>query len=229
MKEMWESLPYDQYPAIELPTDYAPLELSLGEAILQRTTPRGLKPASLSLRSLATLLFHCYGVTRDNKNTFLPRPFRTAPSAGAMYPLEIFFHSINVEDIKGGLYHYNPARNNLRLLREGDLSRELSRGLVQQNIPYDASVIFLLTALFERETFKYGDRGYRFTLMEAGHVAQNLDLVATALGLGAMNIGGFFDRDIDAALELDGVTHSTIYLVAVGEPVAGAVDGTVQV
>jgi len=88
--------------------------------------------------------------------------------------------------------------------------------LVQKNLAYDSSVLFFITALFERATFKYGDRGYRFVLLEAGHVAQNINLASGGLRLGCMNIGGFFDRQIDDLLGLDGVTHSTVYLVAVG-------------
>jgi SagB-type dehydrogenase family enzyme len=87
---------------------------------------------------------------------------------------------------------------------------------MQPELAQGASLIIFLTAIFERSTFKYGERGYRFILLEAGHVAQNLNLVANALGLGCANIGGYFDREIDDLLELDGVTHSTIYMIAIG-------------
>ena len=76
--------------------------------------------------------------------------------------------------------------------------------------------MFFMTAMFERTVFKYGDRGYRFTFLEAGHVAQNMSLVATALGLGCVNIGGFYDREIDEFLGIDGLTHSTLYMLAIG-------------
>jgi SagB-type dehydrogenase family enzyme len=71
--------------------------------------------------------------------------------------------------------------------------------------------------MFERSTFKYGERGYRFVLLEAGHVAQNLSLTACALGMGCVNIGGFFDRKVDELLELDGLHQSTIYMAGVGD------------
>jgi SagB-type dehydrogenase family enzyme len=89
------------------------------------------------------------------------------------------------------------------------------------NVPYDASIVIFVTAIFERSTFKYGERGYRFVLLEAGHVAQNVSLAATGLGLGAINIGGYFDRDMDRVLGLDGVRHSTVYLVAIGRLLDG--------
>lgn len=89
--------------------------------------------------------------------------------------------------------------------------------MVQPDLVARASLIIFITALFERSIFKYGNRGYRFVMLEAGHVAQNLNLVAIALGLKTLNIGGYFDRAIDDFLGLDGVTHSTIYMLAVGQ------------
>jgi SagB-type dehydrogenase family enzyme len=107
----------------------------------------------------------------------------------------------------------------LRRLQEGNLSRQIADGLVgfQSNLAFDTSLILFLTAVFERSTFKYGARGYRFVLLEAGHVAQNINLVATALGMGCVNLGGYYDRRIDDLLNLDGVTHSTVYMIALGE------------
>ena len=146
------------------------------------------------------------------------------PSGGALYPLEIFFHTTHVGALEAGLYHFNPMQNRLRLLRYGDNSRRLSDALVQRNLAVDASLIVFITAVFERSVFKYGDRGYRFVLLEAGHVAQNLALTATGMGLGCLNVGGFADRQIDDLLGLDGIDHSTIYLAAVGAPSEGEWD-----
>jgi SagB-type dehydrogenase family enzyme len=78
-------------------------------------------------------------------------------------------------------------------------------------------MLIFVTAMFKRSTFKYGNRGYRFALLEAGHVAQNINLVTTGLGLGSVNICGYFDRQVDDLLDLDGVTHSTIYIIAIGK------------
>jgi SagB-type dehydrogenase family enzyme len=87
---------------------------------------------------------------------------------------------------------------------------------MQPAVVLNASLVIFITALFERSVFKYGDRGYRYSLIEAGHIGQNLDLVCAALRLACLNIGGFFDRRVDELLELDGVSHSTIYSVAIG-------------
>jgi len=221
MLESWPSLPYAGYPRMELPAA-PPLPNSLSETILARHTARALAPAPISLECLAGLLRYSYGQTRDLTAQGYPRPFRVVPSGGALFPLELYFHTSRVAGLKPGWYHYAPAENALHLLQPGDDSRRLADALVQQNLALDASVVFVISALFNRSTFKYRERGYRFCLIEAGHVAQNLCLVAQASGLGAVPIGGFHDRQVDAMLSFDGVLHSTLYMAAVGaEPADG--------
>jgi SagB-type dehydrogenase family enzyme len=215
MAQLHQSLPIVGASVVELPRAL-PLDISLGSAIASRTSCYTVTNDRPTLEQVATLLHYAYGVTRDNKGTTAPRPFRAAPSAGALYPLEIFFHSVEGEQLKAGLYHYNPIQNNLRLIQEGDATSKISQAMVQTEIPLKASLMMFITAVFERTTFKYADRGYRFIFLEAGHVAQNMNLVATALGLGSINIGGYFDREIDDFLGIDGLTHSTIYMIAVG-------------
>ena len=219
VKRLHESLPFEGYPIVPLPREAAPLTLSLAAAIAARASVRDLRPSVLTLKQVGTLLRHAYGVTRENKGASA-RPFRVVPSGGALYPLEIFFHSARIKGLRAGLYHYNPSENQLRLLREGDETERIANAMVQAEVARGASLTIFITAFFERSVFKYKDRGYRFVLLEAGHVAQNLNLTATACGLGCVNIGGFFDREIDEFLGLDGVTHSTIYMVAIGKPAA---------
>lgn len=217
MTMMYEALPFEAYPAVALPPRAA-LTASLESAMNSRISARKLEAQPVALDKLAALLHAAYGITRDNKGTPFPRGFRTTPSAGALYPLEIYLHSTRVEGLKSGIYHYNPAENNLRHLQEGDFSRQIAEAMVQPEMPFSSSVIFFFTALFDRVVFKYGERGYRFTLLEAGHAAQNLNLAAHALGMGTLNVGGYFDRPIDRLLGLDGVTHSTVYMVCAGFP-----------
>lgn len=217
MAARWDSLPYESQPLIALPASHAPLRLSLEEAITTRQTARNLKSAPVSLGEVATLLYYACGETRENRETGFPRPFQTAPSGGALYPLELFFYSGQVGDLPQGLYHYNPHENALRALRQENAHAQVESLLVQPEIAGQASLLVFITAVFERSTFKYGDRGYRFTLLEAGHVAQNINLVPNALGLGCVNLGGFFDRRTDEFLDIDGITHTTVYLIAIGE------------
>ncbi len=219
MTEMWESLPYRQCPAVDLPpADDAPTA-GVAATIRARSSARGLAPGPVGLDRVATLLELAYGVTRPIEVGVFPRPFRAAASAGALYPLELYVHSGHIEGQRAGIYHYNPAARQLRLIVDGDQSRRLGECLVQPALAHEASLLVFVTAMFERATFKYGDRGYRFALLEAGHVVQNLSLVATALGMGVIEIGGYFDRDLDELLSLDGLTHSTVCVVAVGTPI----------
>jgi SagB-type dehydrogenase family enzyme len=216
MAEMAESLPFADYPTVDLPAQLRPLDVPLEKAILARASARALDVQQMTLQDVATLLHYSYGVTRDNLETVFPRPFRSVPSGGALYPLELFFHSARIANLEPGLYHYNPPLNNLRFLSYGDRSQNICEAVVQSDLLLNASLVLFITAMFERSVFKYGDRGYRFVLLEAGHVAQNFSLVASALGFGCVTIGGFFDREIDEFLGLDGINHSTVYLAALG-------------
>lgn len=135
-----------------------------------------------------------------------------------MYPLDLFVYAAQVEGLPAGLYHYNPHRHDLAALVQDDCSRQLSDGLVQSELAYNAIFLAFIVATFERSTQKYQERGYRFALIEAGHICQNLLLAAVAHDLAGMPIGGFYDASMDAFLELDGVTHATVYAVAIGAP-----------
>ncbi|MDT7043056.1 SagB/ThcOx family dehydrogenase [Candidatus Nitronereus thalassa] len=217
-QELHESLPFEGFPLVELPVPLATPASSLSDTILNRVSVRNFSSRQFSLGEVATLLHYSYGVTRNNQGTNLSRSFRAVPSGGALYPLEIFFHCVGVDGLLPGLYHYNSAGHHVRRLRAGDERQSIAEAIIQPDLALEGSLMIFITAMFERTVFKYGDRGYRFALLEAGHVAQNMNLVATALKLGCVNIGGFYDRDIDAYLDLDGILHSTIYMMAIGEP-----------
>ncbi|HZH13077.1 MAG TPA: SagB/ThcOx family dehydrogenase [Archangium sp.] len=209
-------LSFEQYPVVALPHVLAPLEMPLSQALQQRATPAHLERRQLRLEELATLLYSAYGVTRDSEDSGLQRPLRTVPSAGALHPLELFFHTRSVEGLPGGLYHYNPVEHELRRLRDGDLSAKLAAGLAPKQLAVTSSVMLFIVGLFERSTARYGDRGYRFVLLEAGHVAQNVALAATGLGLGCVPVGGYVDRSVDELLGLDGLLQSTVYMAGIG-------------
>ena len=216
MNGLYESLPYRQLARIALPDTLATIERGFAETVLGRITPSVIRPVSISLLTLRTILHFAYGLTRDNHdNAHIHRAFRSVPSGGALYPLELYFyHSGFVEGLPPGIFHYSPEDNALHQVSSGNCDDQLSRALVefQRDLPSKLSVTIFITALFNRSVFKYRDKGYRFTLLEAGHVAQNINLGATALGLGVINLGGFHDRLIDDMLGLDGLNHSILYL-----------------
>ncbi|HAE50203.1 MAG: nitroreductase [Tistrella sp.] len=219
MTRLKNALVYDSADAVPLPGPerFPPFTRGLGEAIARRHTPRGLVPTPMALETLASLLHHAYGINRWNEGTHFPRPFRNVPSGGGLFPLELYVHDRGLVDgLQPGLHHYDPETNCLRRIMDGDMTEAFAPCLYQPEIIRGATVTIFQTALFRRSTFKYRDRGYRFTLIEAGHVAQNLNLVATALELGVWNIGGFQDRRIDRLLGIDGVNHATVYMHAIG-------------
>jgi SagB-type dehydrogenase family enzyme len=214
MQELHEELPYAAYPRIALPAPQ-PIAMSLTDAIAARRSERSLRPDPPTAPELATLLHHAYGMMRDNRYVPYPPRTRAVPSAGALYPLELYVHGA-VAGLGAGLYHYSPKHSALHHLDERDLSAPIAAATLYPEYVAGASLIVFVTAMFERSTWKYGDRGYRYALLEAGHLVQNLDLVATALGFASFNLGGYFDREIDDLLGIDGITHSTVYMICIG-------------
>lgn len=216
LQSLHPSLPYEGLPRIDLPRPNLSPDISFFQIVQSRTSVRAFRPSSISLQDVGTLLFCAYGVTRTCDETNLPRGFRVVPSGGGLYPLEIYLHSAHLTEHEPGMFHYNPERCCLHRICAGDMTDTIANAMVQPEIGHNASLLVFITALFERATFKYQDRGYRFSLIEAGHVAQNLNLAANALNLGSVNIGGFFDREIEKLLGIDGVAHSILYMVAIG-------------
>lgn len=216
MENLYESFPYRLTKAIPLPDTFSEISRPFGEIVLSRKTAKQMVPEVISLQDLRTILHYAYGETRSNKDdAYLPRPFRTVPSGGALYPLELYFFSNGkVEGLEPGLYHYSPVLNAVHLVRSGDHTKEIGAALVdfQSDLAEKLSVVIFITAVFKRSTFKYRDKGYRFTILEAGHVAQNINLTATGLDLGVINVGGYHDREMDRFLKIDGLSHSTLYI-----------------
>jgi len=188
---------------------------TLAEAIASRRSRRAYGPRPLELGAVATVLHAGYGVTATIDGT--PQALRTVPSGGALYPLELYVVAHRVDGLDPALFHYDPLRHGLELLRplEARAWSELS--------PYaeplaESAAVVAITAVFWRSRFKYGARAYRFALIEAGHVGQNLLLAAAALGLEAVPLGGFFDREVDGLLGVDGIYEASLYLVPLGYP-----------
>jgi SagB-type dehydrogenase family enzyme len=221
MRRLRTVKPYTDRPKVALPTAVPASERDFDDVLYGRTTARAFGRGPIALAQLAKVLFASYAVTRDNAETDFPRPFRTVPSGGALYPLELYVHAARVDGLEAGLYHYDPEDHSLDALRPGDESEEIAGFLVQRDLALAAAAAIFLSAVFWRSTFKYGDRGYRFVLLEAGHVVQNAILCASELGLAAAPIGGYFDREADRYLGFDGLSESTVYVLLLGEEAAG--------
>lgn len=173
----------------------------------------GLEP--LGLQALSTILFAAYGVTGHDGDAAGRADRRAVPSAGALYPLDVYVAVQRVRSLAPGLYHYAPDRHVLAELRQTDLREELATGIIEASLA-GAPVMVIIAAAFWRSRVKYGLRGYRFTLLEAGHLAQNIQLTAASLNACALPVGGFFDRRIDELLAIDGLHEATVYLMALG-------------
>ncbi|MHC4202505.1 MAG: SagB/ThcOx family dehydrogenase, partial [Planctomycetota bacterium] len=144
--------------------------------------------------------------------------YRTIPSAGALYPVETYVSCRSVEGVAPGVYRYLPADHILEPVRSGDASGDLAEAALGQPFVARAAAVFVWTAVVERCTVKYADRGYRYIYMEAGIASENLHLAATALGLGSCAVGAFSDGALDALLGLDGTDEIVLLLQTVGAP-----------
>jgi SagB-type dehydrogenase family enzyme len=176
---------------------------SLEETLAQRRSVRAFDDEPLELAELGQLLWAAQGVTDE-------RGFRTAPSAGALYPLEIYVATAD------GIYQYRPDGHQLLVFTRDDARSSLYQAALRQEPVRQAPAVVVVTAVYERTASKYGDeRTLRYVHLEAGHAAQNLLLEAVALGLGAVPIGAFQDEQVQAALQLP-ADHQPLYLIPVG-------------
>ncbi len=207
---------YKEYPQarqVALPTPGDQGGLRTEEAIRRRRSTRDYSGQPMTLPELSRILFLMGG--RNNERW--GHQLRTAPSSGALYPIEVYPVVHRVAGLQPGLYHYGVKEHTLAELRVGDLRETVVRqGLMQQFLG-EASVVLFLTVIFQRMRFKYQDRTYRYGLIEAGHLGQNIYLAATSLGLGACAVGAFMDDEINALLGVDGKTEAAIYMLAVGK------------
>jgi SagB-type dehydrogenase family enzyme len=204
-------------PAVPLPEPVLP-GTRFGDVVQSRRSERTFAEVPLQLADLSALLHAAYGVTHelDVGAPGLGPQLRTVPSAGGLYPLEIYALPWRVDELPRALYHFDPLRRVLEQIRRGELEDDVRAATVYDDAALGCGALFVVSAMFWRTRFKYGLRGYRFALLECGHLAQNLLLAATALGLAAVPLGGFYDRRVDQLLGLDGVNESALYMVAVG-------------
>ena len=213
----WDNKPniYKHYldnKKIELPFSKEFKTLTFDECIRKRKSVRQFSDKSLSLQNLGYLLWSSTGIQRIEKGY----EFRNAPSAGALYPIETYVFARKVNNLEVGLYHYNIKLHMLEELKLGDFSAFLAKACLGQIMLSSAGVVFIWSAIFGRSKWKYKQRAYRYIYLDCGHIAQNLALSASSLGLGSCQIGAFYDDEINNFIELDGKEESVIYLSAIG-------------
>ncbi len=185
---------------IKLPEPELTGSRSVEQLMHQRRSVRTYQKAALDLAEVGQLLWSAQGVSDV-------RGLRTAPSAGALYPLKLFVVVGDVNDLSAGIYQYDPKEHSLLKTTNGDLRKPLQKAALGQSCVGDAAVIFVFTAIYQRTTWKYGKRGVRYVHMEVGHAGQNLFLQAEALQLGTLVVGAFDDDEVSEVLKLDSDTQ----------------------
>lgn len=186
--------------------------MSLEDAIARRRSVRDYADGALTLEELTRLLYYSVGINDTRWGVGL----RAAPSAGAQYPIETYVVAHAISGLPSGLYHYNVRDHLLEHVRGGDFRQAIMDSGLGQEFLAKANVVLALTAIFQRTRWRYQERTYRYVLLEAGHIAQNVYLMGTALGLGVCAVGAFWDDAVNRLLEVDGKEEAAIYLLAVG-------------
>jgi SagB-type dehydrogenase family enzyme len=182
----------------------------LPQLLVRRHSQRDYSAAPLTRTELAALLWAAQGMTqRDGQ--------RNAPSAGALYPLELYCLVGEISGLDPGVYRYRPAHHALVLRQAGDRRVALADAALDQDWIAVAPLVLAFAAVFERTTRKYGERGVRYVHMEVGHAAQNACLMAVSLGLGGVTVGAFDDAAVQAALQLP-EGEAPLYLLPIGRP-----------
>ena len=202
---------YSDVEKIKLPLDWEG-DKGLQEILQYRRSCRKFDRKPLDMKEIAMLLWACQGITARAGSFY----FRTAPSAGALYPVETYLSVQNVETVENALYHFQPADFCLEKLKAGNSGDKVAEAALGQSFLGRAGVVFIWSAVLRRNFSKYGHRGMRYIMMDAGHICQNLLLAAEALGLGACPVAAFYDDEMNGLLDLDGEQESVIYMAAIG-------------
>ncbi len=204
---------YTDVPVVQLPTPTT-LSAPLQQLLKQRKSVRHYERKALTPEEVGTLLWAAGGVRSHEGNYY----FRTAPSAGALYPLETYVAANRVEGIPAGIYHYRVREHLLEEINKGEKGADFAKACMGQDFLFQAPLVVAWTAVFARAEWKYGDRAYRYVYLDCGHVAQNLALAACAMGLGSCQVGALFDDKVNSLLGVDGEKESILYMSSVGAP-----------
>lgn len=204
----WQTVVYKTYPRCEkIALARGEVGMPLAEALQKRRSVRHLS-GTVSEEQLGALLYHSAAVREGTH-----RPY---PSGGGRYPVETYVVVFRGEDINAGVYHYAPKEHALEVMWRKDFMKDERAALTTYPWAQDASLLIVMTGVFHRSTMKYDNRGYRYALLEAGHIGQNIQLVGTARGINTCPVAGTFDEKIEKLLDIDGVGESVVYTVAAG-------------
>lgn len=194
---------------VKLPGPVYASKTSVEKALHERRSIRQYRNLPVTLQDLSQLLWAAQGTSGSGGR-------RTAPSAGALYPLELCVAAGNVAGLSAGIYSYDPHKHELSRVLDSDKRAELSKAALGQSSIKNAAAVLIISAVYERVTDKYGERGIRYVHMEAGHAAENVFLQAVSLELGTVVIGAFHDEEVRTVLHLRG-QEQPLYIMPVGK------------
>ncbi len=213
--KQYPSLPRVKLPPIEsLPQNGRTFD----EVISSRRSLRDFADLDLSLNELSQILHQSYGITGElpGKGGFR-QDLRSAPSAGALYPAEIYIAIRKVSGVEPGIYHYNVPNHEIELMIPGDPTEKIFEVCCGQDFVHKTSIVILMSGVLKRTKLKYGERGYRYALLDIGHLGQNIYLSCASLDLAIMTTCGFFDDEANKLLRIDGVDETVIYVAFIGK------------
>ncbi len=185
----------------------------LWQCLARRRSERDTTKKPLSGEELSKIMWAAQGITARAGMYLL----RTAPSAGALYPFETYLYVDKVEGLPQGIYHFNVAEFGLARIKEGDFNQAITAAGLGQPVVRKAAVVLIWTAMMLRCMEKYRERAVRYIPMDLGHVCQNVQLAATALGLGSCPIGAFYDDEMNELIGVEGEEETVLYMVTVGK------------
>jgi SagB-type dehydrogenase family enzyme len=203
---------YPGAPVVDLPAPRLDGGLSTADAIAARRSTRDYVASAMTSGELSRLLYLTSGIAADKYGNSR----RTAPSSGALYPIEVYAVVHRVDGIEPGVYHYAYREHALERIRAGDFRAQVVEQGIAQEFLGECGVVLFLTMIMQRMRPKYQDRSYRYGLLEAGHLGENAYLAATSMGLGACGVGAFMDDAINGMLGVDGVEEAAVYMLAAG-------------
>lgn len=209
---------FKKYPdskTIDLPRNWELKEARITPLLQNRRSLRRYTEEPLKLDDLAFMLWASQGITAISGNY----TFRSAPSGGALYPIETYLCVNRVDGIDPGIYHYDVENFSLDILRETDSAEAVANACLNQKFMAQSAVTFLWSAVIRRSMSKYGNRGMRYILLDAGHICGNLLLAAEATGSGGCPVAAFYDDEVNELLGLDPTEESILYTATVGKKV----------
>jgi SagB-type dehydrogenase family enzyme len=204
---------YQHACSISLPLLRSDISSALFNTIVSRRSCRNFDGTPITIADLSDIVFLANGAANHTHQ-------RSIPSAGGLYPIELYCATIRILDLPVGLFHYNVKEHALVALNDDDPLSSIRESIFVPEALAGSAVVIVLTSVFGRSKIKYGERAYRFALLEAGHCMQNICLAATALRLAVCPIGGFLDDKLNDFIDIDGVEEAVLYACIIGKPAA---------